>query len=243
MLATRSRRLLAGGLAVAAIGTLATAVAIRAADHRDSTLLTNNPGVDINDVYVFQSPIRPGNTVLAMTVSPFVAPAENGTRYFEPDALYQFKIDTNGDAVEDLVIQAIPVANPAGQRMFILGPAKPQQTGAITQLLQLGKGDQNTVPSLEVRVSAGPQASVRTLKGISAFAGLRDDPFFFDLTQFRAVVGGQAGSFRNPGIDTFAGFNTLAIVIELPSALLGGNPNIGVWATTSRLQSTTTPSN
>lgn len=110
MFVTRVRRRLAGGLAVAVIGSLATVVAIRATDHRDSTLLTNNPSVDINDVYVFHSPSNPNHTVLATTVSPFVTPAENGTRYFEPDAIYQFKIDTNGDAVEDLVIQGIPVS-------------------------------------------------------------------------------------------------------------------------------------
>jgi hypothetical protein len=233
---------LAGGLAVAVIGSLATVVAIRAADHRDSTLLTNNPGVDINDVYVFQSPTNPDRTVLAMTVSPFVTPAENGTRLFEPDALYQFKIDTNGDAVEDLVIQGIPVGRGSRQRMFIVGPAKPRKTGAVTRLLS-NDDDHDRIPSLQVRVSSGTETIVGRERGITAFAGLRDDPFFFDLTQFRAVVSGQAPAFRNPGINTFAGVNTLAIVIELPSSMLGPNEKIGVWATTSRLQSLSVPNN
>ncbi len=221
------RSLAVGGLVAA--GAIVTTVAIKAADHRDSTLLTNNPGVDINDVYAFRSPSDPANVVLALTVSPFVAPSENGTRFFEPNALYQFKIDTNGDAIEDLVIQAIPSGRGATQYLRILGPAKPPKTGAISRLLR-GPAD------LEVRVSSGPEVLTTTRRGISAFAGLRDDPFFFDLTQFRAVVGGQASSFRNPGIDAFAGFNTLAIVIELPASLLGSNPNVGVWATTSRFR-------
>ena len=221
-----SRRLMVGGLA--AVAAVVTAVTIRAADHRDTTLLTNNPGVDINDVYAFVSPTNPNAVVLAMTVSPFVAPSENGTRFFEPEALYQFKIDTNGDAVEDLVIQAVPTPVVNGrQDMLIYGPAKPLVTGTVNQILQR-KAD------FSVRVSEKTEVRTRTNRDIRVFAGLRDDPFFFDLTQFRMVVAGQATSFRNPGIDAFAGFNTLAIVIELPASRLGSNPNIGIWGTTSR---------
>lgn len=224
---TRRRRLAAGLLALAA-GTVAT-VAIRAADHRDSTLLTANPTVDINDVYAFQSPTNPGNVVLAMTVDPLIPPTEIGRHWFEPNALYQFKIDTNGDATEDLVIQALAAGAGPRQVLRILGPARPARTGAVSRLLP-----GNAV--LEIPVSTETRAEVASRNGIRGFAGLRDDPFFFDLTQFQAVVGGRASSFRNPGVDTFAGLNTLAIVLELPATMLGSNPNIGVWATTSRIR-------
>jgi hypothetical protein len=69
--------------------------------------------------------------------------------------------------------------------------------------------------------------------GITVFAGVRDDPFFFDLTQFQAILAGQASGFRNPGVDTFAGTNVLAIVVEVPISMLGG-PNLNIWGTTSR---------
>ena len=213
---------------VAAAGIVAAAT-IRAADHRDSTLLTGNPAVDINDVYSFQSPSNPNNVVLAMTVSPFIAPSENGTRLFEPGALYQFKIDTNGDAVEDLVIQAMPTSDDNRQMMHVFGPAKPKKTGSITRLVKV-----EDEREIEVPVSTGSKVFTKTRRGITVFAGLRDDPFFFDLTQFRLVVGGQAPSFRNPGIDTFKGFNTLAIVVEVPAEMLGSSPNVGIWGTTSR---------
>jgi hypothetical protein len=90
--------------------------------------------------------------------------------------------------------------------------------------------------SLEILVSTETRAVVASRNGIKGFAGLRDDPFFFDLAQFQAVIGGTASGFRNPGLDTFAGFNTLAIVLELPATMLGSNPNIGVWGTTSRVR-------
>src|SRR5205809_615607 len=60
-------------------------------------------------------------------------------------------------------------------------------------------------------------------------------PFFFDLVQFKKIIAGEAAAFRNPGIDSFAGTNVLAIAVELPSARLGG-PRLGVWGTTSRQQ-------
>jgi len=52
----------------------------------------------------------------------------------------------------------------------------------------------------------------------------------------RGSVGGMATSFNNPGTDAFAGTNVLAIVIELPSSMLGGT-KLGVWGTTSRRES------
>jgi hypothetical protein len=63
---------------------------------------------------------------------------------------------------------------------------------------------------------------------------VRDDPFFFDLGAFRAIIAGQATKFSNPGTDTFAGTNVLAIVVEVPKSFLGSNPNLKVWGTTSR---------
>jgi hypothetical protein len=210
------------------LGGGAAAVAIRAADHRDSTLLTANPAVDINDVYSFVNPANPANVVLAMTVSPLIPPTENGTRGFEPNALYQFKIDTDGDAVEDLVIQALATGDLPRQTLRVLGPGRPAVTGSRSQLLS-GRA------ALEIPVSAGVEARVVGRGGMRGFAGLRDDPFFFDLAQFQAILAGRASGFRNPGVDAFAGFNTLAIVLELPAAMLGSSPAIGVWGTTSRI--------
>lgn len=240
------RRLAAGALAVMALSTAIAVVAIRAADHRDSTLLSNNPAVDINDIYVFQSPTNPDNTVLVMTVFPFISAPENGTRRFERDALYQFKIDNTGDAVEDLVIQLVPVNVGRDQQLNILGPGAPPRTGGINRLMRVTRGSENgeaAVPFMEVPVSFGADIRTSEKNGITAFAGLRDDPFFFDFARFGAILAGQATSFRDPGIDAFAGFNTLAIVLEIPSRMLGTNPDIKVWGTVSRLRATATNTN
>jgi hypothetical protein len=86
-----------------------------------------------------------------------------------------------------------------------------------------------------VQISTGASAITATGGGLTVFAGVRDDPFFFDLARFNEIVMGMATEFRDPGIDTFAGSNALAIVVELPASMVvGTSSTIGVWGTTSR---------
>jgi hypothetical protein len=68
------------------------------------------------------------------------------------------------------------------------------------------------------------------------FAGPRDDPFFFDLNQYKAILAGSATGFNSPGTDTFAGTNVLSTVIEVPKSMLGTSATINVWAETKQKQ-------
>lgn len=218
-LSSRRRLTLLGALvAVAAT----SAALVRAADHRDSAFLGDNPGLDIGDVYSFVSPSDPNNLVLVMTVAGLQAPTDAGTVQFPSNVVYQFKVDTNGDAVEDYVIQAFTAGSGNAQVMQFLGPGVPEVTGASSRLLE-GQ-------PLSVSVSFDASARMKSRNGMTAFAGLRDDPFFFDLVQYLAVLGGASG-FRNPGIDTFAGTNTLALVVEVPISRFGGATQLGIWGT------------
>ncbi len=224
---TLARRLLLGGALLVALAALGARIHwADASDHRDSALLTSNPAEDIADVYTFLKPDDPSRVVLAMTVSGFIPPPEVGTTFFDPDVLYQLKIDTNGDAVEDLVIQAFVTGSSSHQVMHFRGPVAPAEVGASAKALS---GPETAT----VRVSNSATPIIAERNGIEVFAGIRDDPFFFDLSQFKHVVAGEATKFNNPGTDTFAGFNVLAIVIELPKSLLGSS-KIGVWGTTGR---------
>src|SRR5213083_2077708 len=188
---------------------------IRASNHKDSMLLAGDPAADIADLYTFRSPTNPANTVLVMTVSGFIPPSEASTTYFDPNVLYQWKIDNNGDAVEDLVIQAFVIGTGGHQVMHFRGPAAPSDIGATDRIID--GPETATVP-----VTNGASPIIASHNGMTVFAGVRDDPFFFDLVQFKKIIAGQATSFRDPGVDSFAGTNVLAIVLELPSALLGG---------------------
>lgn len=76
---------------------------------------------------------------------------------------------------------------------------------------------------------------------ISVFAGLREDPFFFDVEQFFRVRAGLAGfgskvGFRSPGYDFAAGYNVNSIVVRVPTNLLNDfqKTNVfDVWETIS----------
>lgn len=217
------------GVAIGAVMAAALAAAAGwtvAADHVDSPLVENEASIDIADTYVFRSPADPGNVVLAMTLHGFIPPAEAGTSIFDPDVLYQFKIDTDGDAVEDRVVQAFVTGTGSAQTMHFRGPAVPPATGTENRVLA---GED----AVTVSVSTGGTARVASGDGLTVFAGVRDDPFFFDFGRFQEILAGEATAFRDPGVDAFAGFNVYAIVVEMPAARLGAT-QAGVWATASR---------
>ena len=83
-------------------------------------------------------------------------------------------------------------------------------------------------------------------KRISVFAGLREDPFFFDVEQFlrvRASAAARAGgsstpqvTFRKPGVDFTAERNVSSIVVRVPRSFLQGGSGattFDVWETIS----------
>jgi hypothetical protein len=214
-----------------------------ASDHQDTPEVELNPRLDINDVYVFPGS-SPDRLVLVLTTSSPLSPAKSVDAAFDPSILYQIKIDNTGDAIEDLVLQFTFDGAGPNQQVSLRGPVPPERTGTMSTLV--------SVPPV---VSGRVNSVLGSPSGIQVFAGLRDDPFFIDLEQFfriipdRAPVTGplskigpkpEATAFRNPGIDFLAGFNTLAMVVELPEAMVlppgggGADPHIGVWATTSR---------
>ena len=80
---------LAAGLLLT-LGAGAAVQLLKAADHRDSTVLTANPTQDIADVYSFQSPSDPSRFVLAMTVAGFIPPTDVATAQLSRNVLYQW---------------------------------------------------------------------------------------------------------------------------------------------------------
>jgi hypothetical protein len=223
-----------------------------ASDHADTPDIASNPGTDITDVHLFPSPNSPDRVVLAMSVHPLIAPGSGTTTAFDPNVLYQFKIDNSGDGIEDLVIQArFSGSDPATQKVMISAPVKPHMTGSLSKQV-------NMYP-----VKGTINAGFSPAKEINVFAGGREDAFFFDLEQFfnifpdRATpLGGPApGSPNQPQQTTWRAqgvaqdflstgqYNVLSIVVEVPRNLLTGrnvrNPRgpgskvIGVWCTTS----------
>ena len=76
----------------------------------------------------------------------------------------------------------------------------------------------------------------RSGEGYQVYAGIHDDPFFFDLTGFVETATTGTISFDKTR-DFFAGQNTHAIIIEIPFAgVAGDDGKVRVWASTSRAE-------
>jgi hypothetical protein len=211
----------------AAVGVLASALAIVgasapsylfAADHLDAPGTTSpsaRPDADINDVYVFAD--GSDRTAIVMTTHPgagAIAPLEYAT-----DVLYKINVDTTGDAVEDMayVFRYGPKTSKGDQNFNVI-----QYDGAGARTLQGGHA-----------IVGGRTGATSQRGGISAFAGLRSDPFFFDLDGFKGSVLGMdngRGFCDSKTNDFFSSLNTNAAVLSIPRSKIPAS--IKVWATT-----------
>ena len=98
-----------------------------------------------------------------------------------------------------------------------------------------------TVSSATASNAANPVVTTDAATGISFFAGLTDDPFFFDIPAFNRFVGSVLNhatdlTLLDRGRDTFAGYNIQMIALRVPAEMLKGSAGnvIGVSATTLR---------
>ena len=208
-----------------------------ASDHQDTPEVELNSRMDINDVYAFPGSSADRIALVVTTSSPIVGGA-SANASFDPNLLYQIKVDNTNDAQEDLVFQVRFEGTGASQTVRVRGPVAPNQ-----------KGTMNTLVTTGPEIVGAVNANLGSATGTQVFAGLRGDPFFIDLEQFFRIIPDRrpatgalsaqptpASSWRNPGVDFLKGISTLAIVIELPVAQLttASNKKIGVWATISR---------
>ncbi len=207
---------------------------VTGADHLDAPALgglTNAAGDiaphsehgdrDINDVYVFQGSDA-SRTVLAMTTNPAIN-LFGGS--FGTNVRYVINVDNDGDARPDKAyVWRFGAADGNGAQVYTVTRYSGGNAKSLAQGVAWGSG------------STGG-SGIGSAKGDSkVFAGVRSDPFFFDLTGFLGtvfhigtdnlkVLDGNASDFFTP-------LNTNAVVIEVPDDALGGT-NIGVWGTTS----------
>jgi hypothetical protein len=208
MPSTKTKLIYAGVLAGAVIASTVATVAI-ASDHdeADTTAYADVPA-DIGDTYAFHEGDR---LTLIMTFDGYKL-AQDAPNY-DPDVLYSFHIDSNGDNEPEHHIMARLGQNAAGDWGVkvegIPGVAEPI-IGAVDEVL------------------------VDEDSGAQAYVGLRDDPFFFDLEGFRDTLMTGTVAFNNTR-DFVAFKNTLIFAVEFDHAAATGTAPFGIWSTTGRL--------
>jgi Domain of unknown function (DUF4331) len=203
-----------------AIGVLALVfflpVAPHAADHGDAPIASNNQSTDIADVFAFLDPKDNSRLILGMTQRGFIAAGENANfGIFDQFLQYQFGLETTGDAQPDQFINITftPVEASGG----------PQ-----TATIELPSGQVFSAPSTRSSTAATAPAQVVTTDpatGVLFFAGLVDDPFFFDIPAFGRFVASVLAGAPDPtqlqrGRDSFAGYNVMGIALSVPLSLL-----------------------
>lgn len=76
--------------------------------HREAPFITQMPKVDGTDLYVFRSyePSRENYVTLIANYVPGQAPSDGPNYYMlDPAAVYEIKVDNNGDSIEDITYQ------------------------------------------------------------------------------------------------------------------------------------------
>jgi len=191
--------------------------------HLDSPLARQDIRLDITDLYVFRGE---AGTVFAINVCHSIF-GKIPTPGYHPEGMYEFKIDLDGDAIEELTYRATfdPVDSNGRQR-FVLRritgaeATKPDAPGTVIARGQTGEA-----------VAAG---------GLRVWAGKAGDPFWIEPDVLHAV--GHA--FQDGTVidlsrwdpagakNLFAGHTVHSIVLEVPDTELAAarNRKINVWA-------------
>jgi hypothetical protein len=175
--------------------------------------------LDLTDLYAFPKPGDPRKSILIMNVHPSAAANPPGPTTAEPfasEALYEFKIDTDGDAVADIAYRVRFSSSAGGAQTATLRRVVGAQAS--------GMGDSGKVIVEGAPVSTGPEARVTEAGDHRFFAGWRSDPFFFD-------VQGARNGLQFTGDDFFADKDVCSIVLEVPNSVLGPK-RVGLWART-----------
>ncbi|MGB5812972.1 MAG: DUF4331 family protein [Polyangiales bacterium] len=224
-------------IALAAVVTVGAGLvgSVYAADHGDSPRAAADPAADIADLYAWMDADDGEKLNLIMTVT------SNGA--FSDAVEYVFHVNSDDDGP----LGPNPQAETRVTCVF-------DEEGVVT--CQAGGSSVSGDPSGEVGIMS-PDGLLRV------FAGLRDDPFFFNLGGFNATVeaviaaatGDPPIAFDDDGCplldddtaaqlrsvigtapegDDFAGLNVLALVVQVDRSLVNGNGDIlGVWASTN----------
>jgi Domain of unknown function (DUF4331) len=175
--------------------------------------------LDMTDLYAFTKPGDPDKSILMLNVHPSFrldSPEPTTSEPFKLGALYEFKVDTDGDAVADLGCSVQFASSEDGKQTATVRRVQGKQAA--------GMGDEGEVVVQQAPVSVGKELLVTEVGDFRFFFGWRSDPFFFD-------VNGNFNHMQFTGDDFFKDKNVCGIVLELPNSELGTN-KVGIWART-----------
>lgn len=212
-----------------------------ASDHDDGETNTKSRNLNLTDLYVFREGDQNPNAstddlVLIMNTNPRSVARQQ--YYFNNKARYEFHIARTTDN------DATPTGKPDVTLRFEFSKPKPNQTQTI-KITTIRDGSSHVGKAVTTPLNSKPHTAQVPMgdQNFSVFAGLREDPFFFDVEQFFRVRAGALGKgpavgFRDPdkAVDFTTGYNVNAIAVRIPIKFLqnkSANTTFDVWQTIS----------
>jgi Domain of unknown function (DUF4331) len=194
--------------------------------HLDSPIARQDIRLDITDLFVFRG--ETGTVFVIDVCHSIFGPIP--TPGYHPEGMYEFKVDLNGDAVEEITWRFV-----FDQR---------DNNGRQRYVVRCIRGAEAVDPHAPGTVVAQGTTgqTVATPSGLRVWAGKAGDPFWIEPDVLHAVghafqdgkVADLTGWDPSRAKNLFAGHTVYSIVLELPdSELLDGTDNtrrIGVWA-------------
>lgn len=189
--------------------------------------------VDVCDIYAFQKPEDTNKSILVLNVNP-VAPTYADS--FASEAVYELKVDTNADAIADIAyrftfspkengVQKATVRHVSGEK----ARDNSNDGDIIFQNVPVYFGEQKEIEDMSATGTKSHHTGEdkgKEEEEYRFFAGIRSDPFFFDM---RMLEGMKNGTQFTTGADTFLDKNVFSIILEVPNTALGSNPKVGIW--------------
>src|SRR5262245_21991988 len=164
--------------------------AARAADHGDAPMAGADRSTDIADVYAFLDPNDNSRLVILFNVGGFIVPGEAANfGFFDPALRYRLRLETTGDAKPDLSI------------FYRFDPRPGAGDTSARATIDLPGGRRVRAPTSASTTGATANPFVVTTDpatGVKFFAGLVDDPFFFDIPAFGAFVSSVKAGKADP---------------------------------------------
>lgn len=215
---------------------------INASDHDDGEVDVKGRNLNITDVYAFREKDQNPNAaeddlILVMNTNPRSLARQQ--YYFSTNARYEFHIDSVANKDANVTGQ------PDMTLRFEFGAPNGNQEQEVTvTAISNGKARKTKATTTSLWDTSANVKNVN-LGGetLSIFAGLREDPFFFDVEQFFRVRAGAAGigpavGFRDPSqaVDFTTGYNVNTIAVRVPKKLLQGRHHsdvFDIWTTIS----------
>ena len=191
---------------------------VEASSHREAPLISLDGTADNTDLYAFVSPDAPNTVTMIANYIPLEEPASGPNFFkFDDNVLYQIRVDNNGDARVDLVLEFRFTTTVANGDTFLYNTGtvtsnsspnlNVKQTYSVTARVR--QGDPNTptfttfvlgsnLPTPPVNVgprstpnyeTALAEPSISNINGIKIFAGQRDEGFYSDLGSIFSLLG------------------------------------------------------